>query len=394
MDFLGSCAAAAEFSEMIDVCVNATYSYVLSGAELLSNGFDWSRNLMSYEQTNAMPVQQIADLIGAEIQGDASIVVDSFASLDTARPGGITYLNEKAYARFLAGTRASAVIITREYADQSPVTSLIVDDPYVAYARVAQQLHPMLPVEAGIHPSAVVSPGAEIAATAQVDALAVIEEDVWIGDEAYIGPGCILKQGCRIGGRSRLKAGITVAEMCIVGERCMLQPGIVVGGDGFGYANDQGSWIRIPQTGSVVIGDDVEIGANTCIDRGAVKDTVIGNGVIIDNLVQIGHNCIIGDHTAIAGNAGLSGSSIVGKHCMLGGGVGLAGHLEICDGVTVTGMSMVTNSIMQPGVYASGLSAQASREWRKNHARLRNLDKIIREMKGGIRALQEKIRNL
>ncbi len=349
---------------------------------------------MSDEQTNTISVRQIADLIGAEIHGDASIVVDSFASLDTAKPGGISYLNEKAYARYLSGTRASAVILKREYAGQSPVTSLIVDDPYVAYAYVAQQLHPMFPLEAGIHSSAAVSPEAKIAATAQVDALAVIEDGVRVGDEVYIGPGCILRQGCRIGGKSRLTASVVVAEMCIIGERCMLQPGAVIGGDGFGYANDHGKWIRIPQTGSVVIGNDVEIGANTCIDRGAVKDTVVGNGVIIDNLVQIGHNCIVGDHTAIAGNAGLSGSSIVGKHCMLGGGVGLAGHLEICDGVTVTGMSMVTHSITQPGVYASGLSAQDSREWRKNHARLRNLDRVIRELKAGVRALQEKFSNL
>lgn len=349
---------------------------------------------MSEQQKKAISVRQIAELIDAEIQGDASTAVDSFASLDTAEPGGITYLNEKAYARYLAETRASAVILTREYADQSPVTALIVDDPYVAYARVAQQLHPLLPVVAGVHASAVVSAEARIAATAQVDALAVIEAGVRVGDAAYIGPGCILRKGCQVAAGTRLMASVTVAGMCSIGERCMLQPGVVIGGDGFGYANDRGSWVRIPQTGRVVIGDDVEIGANTCIDRGAVNDTVIGNGVIIDNLVQIGHNCIIGDHTAIAGNAGLSGSSIVGKHCMLGGGVGLAGHLEICDGVTVTGMSMVTGSITQPGVYACGISVQDSREWRKNHARLKNLDKLIRELKAGIRGLQEKFGKL
>jgi len=351
-------------------------------------------NLMRDKQSDGISVQQIAELIGAEIIGDTSVAVDSFASLDTAKPGCIAYLNEKAYARFLADTSASAVILGQEYAAQCPVTALVVDDPYVAYARVAQQLHPPVPLAAGIHPSAAVSAGADISATAQVDALAVIEEGVTVGDECYIGPGCILKQGCQIGGRTRLSGGVTVAGLCIIGERCVLQPGVVIGGDGFGYANDKGNWIRIPQTGRAIVGDDVEIGANTCIDRGAVKDTVIGNGVIIDNLVQIGHNCIIGDHTAIAGNAGLSGSSIVGKHCMLAGGVGLAGHMELCDGVTVTGMSMVTSSITKPGVYASGLSAQDGREWRKNHARLRNLDKTIRELKSEIRAMQESLHDL
>ena len=349
---------------------------------------------MSDKQRDGISVQQIAELIGAEIIGDTSVVVDSFASLDTAKPGCITYLNEKAYVRFLADTSASVVILGREYAAQCPVTALVVDDPYVAYARVAQQLHPPVPLVAGIHPSAVVSDEAEISATARVDALAVIEAGVKVADECYIGPGCILKQGCQIGERTRLKSAVIVDQMCIIGERCVVQSGVVIGGDGFGYANDKGEWLRIPQTGRVVVGDDVEIGANTCIDRGAVNDTVIGNGVIIDNLVQIGHNCIIGEHTAIAGNAGLSGSSIVGKHCMIAGGVGLAGHLELCDGVTVTGMSMVTSSITKPGVYASGLSAQDGREWRKNHARLRNLDKTIRELKAEIRALQEKLYKL
>jgi UDP-3-O-[3-hydroxymyristoyl] glucosamine N-acyltransferase len=355
---------------------------------------DGSNNLMSDKQRGRLSVKQIAELIGAEIIGDASIVVDSFASLDTATAGCIAYLNEKGYARFLAETSASAVILGQQYAAQCPVTALIVDDPYVAYAHVAQQLHPPELLVAGIHPSAVVSTGADISATAQVDALAVIEAGVKVGEDCYIGPGCILKQGSRIGSGTRLAGAVMVAGMCIIGERCVVQPGVVIGGDGFGYANDRGEWIRIPQTGRVIIGDDVEIGANACIDRGAVKDTVIGNGVIIDNLVQIGHNCVIGDHTAIAGNAGLSGSSIVGKHCMLAGGVGLAGHLELCDGVTVTGMSMVTSSITKPGVYASGLSAQDGREWRKNHARLRNLDKTIRELKTEIRAMQEKLHKL
>ena len=345
---------------------------------------------MSDKQRGGISVREIAELVGAEIVGDASIVVDSFASLDTAKPGCIAYLNEKAYARFLAETSASAVILAREYAARCPVTALIVDDPYVAYAHVAQQLHPPVPVVAGIHPSAAVSTGADISATAQVDALAVIEAGAKVGDECYIGPGCILRQGSRIGKRTRLKSAVIVDQMCIIGKRCVVQPGVVIGGDGFGYANDRGEWIRIPQTGRVVIGDDVEIGANSCIDRGAVKDTVIGNGVIIDNLVQIGHNCIIGDHTAIAGNAGLSGSSIVGKHCMLAGGVGLAGHLELCDGVTVTGMSMVASSQSASCDTPKRHQSQDGREWRKNHARLRNLDKTIRELKAEIRALQER----
>jgi UDP-3-O-[3-hydroxymyristoyl] glucosamine N-acyltransferase len=343
---------------------------------------------MSDSQAITYTVRQIAVHIGAEVVGEGSTIIDAFASLDRAGPGCISYLNQKSYLHHLGKTSASAVILAREHLEQCPVTALVTQEPYVAYARAAQLLNPPLPVDPGIHPSAFVNPSADVSASAQVGALVVIEADVKVGDHCYIGPGCVLKEGASVGHQTRLQAGIVVERKCVIGERCILQPGVVIGADGFGYANDKGRWVRIPQTGRAIIGDDVEVGANTCIDRGSVRDTVVGNGVIIDNLVQIGHNCFIGDHTAIAGNAGLSGSSIVGKHCMLGGGVGLSGHLELCDDVVVTGMSMVTHSIKQPGVYSSGLSAQNSNEWRKNHARLRNLDKTIKELRAEIRALK------
>jgi UDP-3-O-[3-hydroxymyristoyl] glucosamine N-acyltransferase len=346
--------------------------------------------MKSCRQNITYTVRQIAEHIGAEVIGGDSDVINAFASLESAGPGCISYLNQKSYLGHLRQTSASAVILSREHLEQCPVTALVVDVPYVAYARAAQLLNPPAPIEPGVHPSAFVSPAANVSVSAEVGAMVVIEAGVVIGDHCYIGAGSVLKEGCRIGRHTRLRSSVVVERDCIIGKRCILHPGVVIGADGFGYANDKGRWVRIPQTGRTVIGDDVEIGANTCIDRGAVRDTVIGNGVIIDNLVQIGHNCVIGDHTAIAGNAGLSGSCTVGKYCMLGGGVGLSGHLELCDGVVVTGMSMVTHSIKQPGIYSSGLSAQDGGEWRKNHARLRNLDKTIRELKSEIRTLQEK----
>lgn len=345
--------------------------------------------------TDARPIslslQEIAEHIGAELRGDGSLMIDAVTSLDAATPGSITYLKNRAYLEYLADTQATAVILKAEFADQCAVPVLITKDPYVAYARVAQLFHPPSELEPGIHASAQVSPDAHVSDSAQVDALAVIEAEVRIGDNCYIGPGCVLKRGAKIGDDTRLVASINVGESCEIGKRGLVHQGTVIGADGFGFANDGGNWIKIPQIGRVRIGDDVEIGANTCIDRGAVHDTVIGNGVKIDNLVQIGHNVVIGDHSIIVSNAGLAGSSLVGKHCAIAGGAGLAGHLELCDGVTVTGMSMVTHSITEPGVYSSGISAQEAKQWRRNHARLQQLDKTIKELRDELQSIKNQL---
>lgn len=336
----------------------------------------------------SMPLQEIADIIGAEVQGDASVLVESVAAMDAAQPGSITYLKDKAYLEFLADTQAAAVILRKEFAGQCHVPALIVDDPYVAYAQVARLFHPLRPIQPGIHASAQVSADARIADSAQVDALAVIEAEVMVGERCYIGPGCILKKGAQIGDDTRLMANVSIGEDCIIGRRGLVHPGVVIGADGFGFANDAGKWVKIPQIGKVRIGDDVEIGANSCVDCGAVHDTVIGSGVKIDNLVQIGHNVVIGDHSIIVSTAAIGGSSQIGKYCAIAGGVGLAGHLELCDGVTVTGMSMVSHSITEPGVYSSGTAVQDAHQWRRNHARLHQLDKIIKELRDEIRSLK------
>jgi UDP-3-O-[3-hydroxymyristoyl] glucosamine N-acyltransferase len=341
---------------------------------------------------NAKPIslslREIADHIGAELRGDGTVMIDAVTSLDAASAGSIAYIKDRTYLDYLADTQASAVILKEEFADHCNVAALIVADPYIGYARVAQMFHPPAPIVPGIHASAQVSADAHVAESAQVDALAVIEAGVRVGDNCYIGPGCVLGRGVQIGDDTRLMANVSIGKTCVIGQRGLLHPGTVIGADGFGFANDGGEWLKIPQIGSVVIGDDVEIGANTCVDCGAVHDTVIGNGVKIDNLVQIGHNVTIGDHSIIVSTAGIAGSSHIGKYCAIAGGAGLAGHLELCDGVTVTGMSMVTHSITEPGVYSSGISAQEAKQWRRNHARLHQLDKTIKELRDELRSIK------
>jgi UDP-3-O-[3-hydroxymyristoyl] glucosamine N-acyltransferase len=209
----------------------------------------------------------------------------------------------------------------------------------------------------------------------------VIEDGVEIGPAVYVGPGCVVGKDSRIGAGTRLVARVAVVNGSVIGERCILHPGAVVGSDGFGNANDAGRWVKVPQIGRVVIGDDVEIGANTTIDRGSLKDTVIGDGVRLDNLIQVGHNARIGDHTAAASFVGISGSTQIGSRCTLGGASGFAGHLTIADDVHFTGMAMVTHSIREPGVYSSGIPAIPNREWRRNVARFQHLDALTRRVK-------------
>ncbi len=257
----------------------------------------------------------------------------------------------------------------------------------MTYAEAATILCPQFREPGGIHPSAVVEAGAQVDPTAWIGPNAVIGTDARISANVSIGPGCVVGRGSVIGAGSELVANVTVLHECVIGERALFHPGVVVGADGFGIANDKGRWVKVPQLGRVVIGNDVELGANTTVDRGAIEDTVIEDGVKIDNQVQIAHNVRIGAHTAIAGCAGIAGSAKIGRHCAIAGGVGIAGHLEIADGVQITAMALVTKSISQPGVYSSGTPLQPNDEWHKNFARFRKLDEMARRL----RALEKKI---
>ena len=317
---------------------------------------------------------ELAVRFGLTLRGEPSLKIRSVATLSRADAGALSFLANSRYRRLLQSTRATAVLLAPADAEHCPVAALIDPNPYLAYARIATLLHPDMNAPPGIHPTAVVAGGARIAASASIGPLAVIEDDAEIGERVLIGPGCIVQRGARVGADSKLLSRVSVYAGVTLGQRCVLHAGAVVGADGFGFALDAGVWVKVPQVGSVQIGDDVEIGANTTIDRGAIDDTVVANGVKLDNQIQVGHNVIIGAHTAIAGCTGISGSTVIGQRCMIGGMVGFAGHLTIADDVVVTGCSLVSASIKQPGSYSSGMPAVETRLWRRMVAHLRRLD--------------------
>lgn len=326
---------------------------------------------------------QLAERIGGELYGDAACVVTGVATLQGAQPGDITFLANPRYRKYLASTRASAVILSPKDKADCATAAVVVANPYVGYARVAALLYAdreQAPV-AGVHPTACVSAGSRVHESSSIGPCCVIEADVNIAANVSIGPGCFIGKGAVIGEGSRFLANVTLCHGVHIGKRALIHPGTVIGSDGFGIANDNGVWIKVPQLGSVTIGDDVEIGANTTIDRGALENTVIEDGVKLDNQIQVAHNVHIGAHTAIAGCVGIAGSARIGRRCTVGGGVGISGHLEIADDVHITGMSFVTKSIKQPGVYSSGIPADTNQQWHKNTVRFRQLDEMARRLK-------------
>jgi UDP-3-O-[3-hydroxymyristoyl] glucosamine N-acyltransferase len=317
---------------------------------------------------------ELAVRFGLVLRGDPDLKIDRVSTLARAGEGSLSFLANPRYRKQLEISRATAVAVSEADADAWPGAALIDPNPYLAYARIAQVLYPASAPQPSRHPSAVVSAGASVAASASIGPSCVIEDGAEIGERVALGPGCIVLEGARLGADTRLVAGVTVCAGVTIGMRCLLHPGAVIGADGFGFASDAGAWFKVPQVGSVQIGDDVEIGANTTIDRGAIDDTVVEHGVKLDNQIQVGHNVIIGAHTAVAGCVGISGSTSIGRRCMIGGAVGIAGHLTIADDVVVTGCSLVSASIKEAGSYSSGMPAVETRRWRRMVARLRRLD--------------------
>lgn len=337
----------------------------------------------SFQSSNkATPysIAQIAKHLGARVIGGENQTISAINALADAQPGEISFLSDKRLQEELKNTRASAVLLNEAAAKHCPTTAIIVDNPYAAYARIATLLYPQRMHSPGIHPSAIVDDGALIDTTAWVGPGTVIEADVVIGANAQVGPNCVIGENVHIGKQTTLVAGVTINHDCKLGERNLLHPGVVIGSDGFGQANDHGKWLKIPQLGRVMMGDDVEIGANTAIDRGAIKDTVIEDGVRIDNLVQIAHNVHIGAHSVIAGQTGISGSTRIGKNCMFGGTVALAGHLTITDHVVLAGRSEVRQSIEEPGMYGSGTPLEPMKKWLKSAARFKQLDEMSKRL--------------
>jgi UDP-3-O-[3-hydroxymyristoyl] glucosamine N-acyltransferase len=319
--------------------------------------------------------------VSARLEGDADCIIESVAALTHATRGAITFLANPRYKNSLLDSAASAVLVRESERDQLPMHAIVVDNPHVAFAHVAAWLYADDDVTAGIHPDATIDPQSQIHPTASVAAQCVIEAGVVVGPGCRIGPGCVIGKGVTLADDTRLVANVTICHSCVIGRRVILHPGVVIGADGFGLANDNGRWVKVPQVGKVVLGDDVEVGANTTIDRGAIDDTVIGTGVKLDNLIQVGHNVHIGDHTAIAACTAVAGSTHIGKGCAIGGCVGIVGHLEITDNVTITGMSHVSQSIPEAGVYSSGTPLEKNAQWHRNFVRLKQLDDMSRRLK-------------
>jgi len=326
-------------------------------------------------------LRQLAEIAGAELHGDPEVVIDRVSALPDAEPGAISFLANPRYRSYLSDTRASAVILMAEDAPVCPVACLIAANPDLARARVMTALYPTACLVPGVHPTALTDPTARIAPSAEVAANCFLGSNVEIGEDVLIGPGCVLLDNVIIGAGSRLVASVTLCADTQLGRDCLIHPGAVIGSDGFGLANDAGVWEKIPQVGRVVLGDSVEVGSCTSIDRGAMGDTQIGNGVKIDSQVHIAHNVQIGAHTAIAGCSAVAGSSRVGRHCTIAGGAGITGHVELTDKVHISGASAVTRSIKKPGAYTGTVPAMEHAVWLKNFARLRQLDDMVRRVR-------------
>ncbi|HEX4152842.1 MAG TPA: UDP-3-O-(3-hydroxymyristoyl)glucosamine N-acyltransferase [Steroidobacteraceae bacterium] len=314
---------------------------------------------------------ELAVRFGLELEGDPDLRVSHVATLSQATPESVSFLANSRYRRSLATTRAGAVVLSAEDAGSCPVAALIGPNPYLSYARIATLMYPEPRVVPGVHPTAVIAAGARVAASAAVGPLAVIEEGAEIGERAMVGPGCVVQRDARLGADSQLVASVNLYPGVVLGCRVLVHAGAVIGADGFGFAPDHGTWFKVPQVGSVRIGDDVEIGANTTVDRGAIGDTVVEDGAKLDNQIQVGHNVTIGAHTAIAACTGISGSTTIGRRCMIGGMVGFAGHLTIADDVVITGCSLVSASIREAGSYSSGMPTVPTRAWRRMVAHFR-----------------------
>lgn len=323
----------------------------------------------------------IVSELGGELIGDADIRVYRLASLAHAQTGQISFVSNSRYLSLLNTTRASAIILDPASSEATTLPRIITDNPYAYFARLSSLLNPAPRHEPGGHSSAVIDKTASIAPSCMIGANVVIGKNAKLADNVMVGPGSVIESGVSIGANSRIAANVVIYHDCVIGKNCIIASGTVIGADGFGYAEEKGRWVKIPQVGLVIIEDDVEIGANTTIDRGALDDTVIEQGVKLDNLIQIGHNCRIGAHTVIAGCAGIAGSARIGKHCKIGGAAMILGHLDIADGVTISPGSMITRSLTKADTYTALMPFQAHEQWLKTAANIRRLGELSERVK-------------
>lgn len=320
---------------------------------------------------------ELAQKTGATLQGDATLIINGIGTISNAKEGDITFVADSKYRKYIPTTKASAVILTANEANTFHVSNaLICDDPKLVFAKVVSLLHPFLHIEPFRHHSAVIAHSAQVHKNTFIGPNCVIGERVQIGANVILQANCVIGDDCIIGEGTVMNPNVTVYHHCVIGQDCHIHSGVVIGSDGFGFAKNKAQWLKVGQIGRVIIGDRVDIGANTTIDRGAIEDTEIGSDVILDNLIQIGHNVKIGEGTAIAATCGIAGSAVIGKHCMIGGGTGVVGHIKIADFVNIVGSSNVGQSITEPGAYASGLTTTDMKTWKRNLVRYHQLDEL------------------
>ena len=329
-----------------------------------------------------LTIAELARRFDCKVRGDPDIEINGVAALDRAGPNDIAFFANRRYKSHLASTKAGAVILRRDDTQFYAGNALITDNPYLRFAEMMKfVISSDTSYSPGIHSTAVIGDSANVSETAHIGEYVIIEDGACIGEHVTIVSGCHIEKDVVVGDRTKIYSNVVIRYGCKIGSDCIIHPGVVIGSDGFGFAKDGAKWVKVPQLGGVVIGNDVEIGANTVVDRGALEDTIIGNGVKLDNLIQVAHNVQIGDDTVIAGCAGIAGSAKIGKRCALGGQAGIAGHLEITDDVTIAATSLVLNSIKRPGVYSSNLKVDEYDKWKKNAARFYHLDEMARRLK-------------
>lgn len=327
-------------------------------------------------------LQELAIALGATLRGDPQCRIVGLAPLERAKQGELSFLTSPQYRKYLSGTHASAVLLGQEEADLCSLPVLITDNPRLALAKVAALFDQEEEAEpTGIHSTAIIGEDCLIPKTVSIGAYCVIGNNVVFGEHVVVEAGTVIGSFCEIADNSHLKPRVTLYKKVKMGRNCLIHSGAVLGGDGFGFAQQEGRWVKMPHLAGVTLGDRVEIGANTTVDRGMLEDTFLADDVIIDNLVQIGHNVIIGERTAIAASSAIAGSARIGRDCLLGGGVRISGHLEIGDKVYITGTTGVNHSIMQPGTYSAGFPAKPNAQWRKNVARFQYLDDMAKRLR-------------
>jgi len=311
--------------------------------------------------------------LGGELIGDPNLLINSVASLESANQNSISFFNNPKYSDLLKSTKAAVVIINKDNLPDRSGTSIVIDNPYLYFAKVSQLLKPSKILKKEIHKSAIIHPSCKLGQDIYIGPNVVIDENVSLGDNVVIHAGSIIESDSAIGNASVIHPHVVIKANTIIGKNCILYAGCIIGSDGFGYAKDDSKWLAIPQIGRVILGDNVDIGSNSTIDRGALDDTIISSGVKIDNLVQIGHNCLVGENTIIAGCVGIAGSAKIGKNCAIGGAAMILGHLSITDNVTISPGSMITRSIKTSGTYTALMPFQDHETWLKTAAKIKRL---------------------